>query len=554
MKYLYLSLLCFICTPAFAQVVFNNYDISTGADSSTPVQFVNCNNNMYFFANTPAYGTELWMIDKNGNTQMLADINPGASSSDPLIIGEVNGKLIFIATDTAHGTELWITDGTTSGTKLLIDIYPGNKSGARSSMKNIFDNKIQNSVNGKLYFVGQTAANGSELWATDGTNTGTYLVADIQPGPGSSFPSDINTVNGKVFFWANDGIHEYEPWISDGTQAGTSLLKDINPTSGSNFVRFSTTANGLCYFWARADHTQTGIGPWVTDGTTAGTIPLKNSKNGSGSFISNFVAYKNKVYYYNHCDTGIAAQLWETDGTYNGTHVFSNAAPNTYHHCSRNFLVFKDKLYFTGGLYKKDTFSSCELWVTDGTDAGTGLVKDLNGNDNSTPVCLTQLGNYLYFIAEDSGYVKLYRTDGTTSGTQMLAPYNATNKNAFDWGYILSLHTYNNKIWTSAAFTNTGVELWSVEDVFPQHIQANTNNTADVRIYPNPAHNSVTIKVTTAYTTGSVTLTDATGRVVKSQKLSSNLETISIYGIAPGMYMADVWLDDRRNTQTLIIQ
>lgn len=553
MKYLYLSLLFFLCTPAFAQVVFENFDISPGADSSSPWQLTNYNGNMLFAASTPIYGAELWMMDKNGKAQMLTDINQGSGSSNPEMLGEVNGKLIFIATDTAHGTELWITDGTISGTKLLKDIYPGNKSGVGNGQV-YFYTKFNNSLNGKIYFAAETAANGNELWATDGTDTGTHLVADIHPGPGSSNPQYINSFNGKVIFWASDVAYNYEPWISDGTQAGTMLLKDINPSDGSYYYYPSIVSNGLYYFWAQSGNSSADVAVWVTDGTTAGTQALKNGRNGSGAHISRFVEYKNKVYYWNHSDTGLAAQLWVTDGTNAGTHVFSNAAPNMYNHCNRDFLVFKDKLYFTGGLYRQDTFSGCELWVTDGTDAGTMLVADLGGKYSSTPSYLASLGDYIYFIAQDSDYIKLYRTDGTTAGTHATAPASTTHNNAFDWGYDHTLHLYNNKLWTKANFTNTGMELWSIEDMFPQGIYTNTGNNTNITLYPNPAHHNFTIKTTTAFKEGSVTLTDVTGRIVKSQKLSTNLETISVDGIAPSIYMADIWLDDKRTTQKLLVE
>ena len=554
MKYLYLFLLAVIQTPLFAQVAFKNFDIYPGVGSSSPNRLINYKGNMYFVATTSVYGTELWTIDKNDNAQILADINPGYNSSNPEVIGEVNGKLIFIATDTTHGDELWITDGTTTGTKLLKDIYPGKKSGAIFGQTNIFNINIKSALNGKLYFVAETAAYGRELWATDGTDTGTYLVADIQPGPGSSSPFDINIINGKVFFWANDGTHYYEPWVSDGTQAGTMLLKDINPTAGGFYYNATIVSNGLLYFWAQSGYTSSDVAVWVTDGTTAGTQALKNGRNGSGTHISKFVAYKNKVYYWNHSDTGLAGQLWVTDGTNAGTHVFSNAAPNMYMHCSKEFLVFKDKLYFTGGLYRQDTFSSCELWVTDGTDAGTKLVIDLDRNNGSTPSYLTSLGDYIYFLAEDTGYVNLYRTDGTATGTQLLAPYNATNKNAFDWGFSLPLHAYNNKIWMNAAFTNTGIELWSVEDLFPQGIKTSMGNQINTTLYPNPAHNNFTIKTTTTFKAGNITLTDVTGRIIKTEKLYHNEQSISLQGIAPGMYIADVWLDDKRYTTRLTVE
>ncbi|HLO70326.1 MAG TPA: T9SS type A sorting domain-containing protein [Flavipsychrobacter sp.] len=547
MKYLYLFLLALIQTPLFAQVVFKNYDISPGADSSTPGAYTNCNGKMYFIAKTQAYGYELWAIDSSGNTQMLTN-NITKQYDAPQILGELNGKLVFTAFDTTHGNELWISDGTPANTKLLKDIYPGKESGIDNGTYGCL-------LNGKIYFSAATAANGNELWATDGTDTGTHLIADIHPGAGNANPVDYNTINGKIFFWANDGTHYHEPWVSDGTQAGTMLLKDINPTGGGFYYNASIVSNGLLYFWAQSSHSSSDVEVWVTDGTTAGTIVLENRASHGGAYISKFVAYKNKVYYWNHSDTGLAAQLWVTDGTNAGTHVFSNAAPNTYMHCSRDFLVFKDKLYFTGGLYRTDTMSWCELWVTDGTDAGTKLVADLGGKYSSTPSCLTSLGDYIYFIAQDSDYVKLYQTDGTTAGTRAIAPYNATNQNALDWDYVAPLHLYNNKLWMRAAFTNTGMELWSIEDMFPQGINTTTNNsTALITLYPNPAHHNFTLNASTAFKAGSITLTDVTGRVVMTGKLYNNEQTISLQGIAPGIYMADVWLDDKRSTQKLVIE
>ena len=61
------------------------------------------------------------------------DIGSGGNCY-PSSLTACNGKLFFAADDGTHGKELWMTDGTTTGTKMLADIYPG---AASSSPTNI---------------------------------------------------------------------------------------------------------------------------------------------------------------------------------------------------------------------------------------------------------------------------------------------------------------------------------------------------------------------------------------------------------------------------------
>src|SRR5262245_14321839 len=66
-----------------------------------------------------------------------------------------------------------------------------------------------------------------------------FLVRDIHPGPGGSFPGSVNTrfgaarflvdLNGTLLFRADDGVTGTELWRTDGTEAGTVLVKDIVP-------------------------------------------------------------------------------------------------------------------------------------------------------------------------------------------------------------------------------------------------------------------------------------------------------------------------------------
>ncbi len=73
-----------------------------------------------------------------------------------------------------------------------------------------------------------------------------------------------------------------------------------------------------------------------------------------------------------------------------------------------------------------NTATSSELWKSNGTAAGTTLVKDIYpGPDSSEPSELTAVGNTLFFAAYNtsSGY-ELWKSDGTVAGTTLVKDIN----------------------------------------------------------------------------------------------------------------------------------
>ncbi len=67
-----------------------------------------------------------------------------------------------------------------------------------------------------------------------------------------------------------------------------------------------------------------------------------------------------------------------------------------------------------------------ELWKTDGTAAGTVLVKDIHPTDSSVPQSLEALGALLFFSADDGAAGReLWRSDGSGSGTVRVADLGA---------------------------------------------------------------------------------------------------------------------------------
>ena len=66
----------------------------------------------------------------------------------------------------------------------------------------------------KAFFAASDATHGEELWVTDGTKQGTYMVKDIWPGSSGSNVNYLTRFNDKVVFVADDGENGMELWIS----------------------------------------------------------------------------------------------------------------------------------------------------------------------------------------------------------------------------------------------------------------------------------------------------------------------------------------------------
>ncbi len=226
-------------------------DIKSGLDSSNPNSLTDINGTLFFSADDGSSGRELWKSDgTEAGTVLIKDINPGSGSSiastfnpeeNPVQLTDVNGTAYFLADDGTNGTELWKSDGTESGTVLVEDITPGS-AGTEA------DNLIN--VNGSLFFTVNDASNGVELWKSDGTAEGTGLVKDINPGANSSNPENFKVFEDTLYFTADDGSNGVELWKSDGTADGTILVGDINPGSASSNPEALTVVDGELYFSA----------------------------------------------------------------------------------------------------------------------------------------------------------------------------------------------------------------------------------------------------------------------------------------------------------------
>jgi ELWxxDGT repeat protein len=195
-----------------------------------------------------------------------------------------------------------------------------------------------------------------------------FLVKDINTttnNPASDFWPTFGQANGLLYFSIDDGIHGREVWRSDGTGAGTFLLGDFCPgiCDGGFFVHF-TTLGGEIYFFTNSSDLR------KSDGSPAGTVPVP-----LGLLVSDVAAVNGELILSASTPTGVGPELWASDGTAAGTVGLAEIFPGP----QGSFPVFLGKaggnLFFAA----TDPTHGRELWKTDGSAAGTGLVKDLDG-------------------------------------------------------------------------------------------------------------------------------------------------------------------------------
>ena len=310
----------------------------------------------------------------------------------------LNGKYIFAGSTAAEGSEIFITDGTSGGTQIIKDIVPGAASSTSAS-------NGMTLLNGYVYFIAATVAEGSELWRTDGTPGNTNMVADIVPGPtGSNDPGKYNlTSTGTYLLFNVKTVAEgNELWRSDGTIGNAQLLKDIvNGPASSNPTSFYPFSNNILFSVTAADGIHGEI--WRTDGTAAGTILLKDNLNAptlgpiSLPFIAAFHVFNGRAYFI--VDDGVhASGIWSTDGidaTATHTSFLQDegiTGPNSF----VSSVLIVDAFNLPGKFIfpVTDGISRFEFWESDGsTAAGTKLFMSFPANaNNNIPFIFVNIG------------------------------------------------------------------------------------------------------------------------------------------------------------------
>ena len=260
-------------------------------------------------------------------------------------------------------------------------------------------------------FSGATPTTGYEPWIYDLTAATASPLGDLVSGPDwgiGSVPASYVRFGIGAFFSGRTEDGGQELWFTDGTAAGTHLVRDIAPGPRNSIPEhFAVSQSGLAYFAATTYETGTEL--WITDGTTSGTRLLVDLRVGAAN---------TSPYNLQSFDDGVIFQTRELGGVW----YASSAGAVQLSEPGGGFgyadvVVTDDSIFFNRPLRNR-----AELWLSDGTTAGTRLVF---GDEN--PFGISDVRNpavasgRCFFTAETiSGYSRLYVTDGTVQGTKPL--------------------------------------------------------------------------------------------------------------------------------------
>ncbi|QOW11658.1 T9SS type A sorting domain-containing protein [Kaistella flava (ex Peng et al. 2021)] len=277
---------------------------------------------------------------------------------------------------------------------------------------------------------------------------------NVQNFSASSSPRFLIENNGDLLFSASRSkeFGGNELYSLNTTTDKSKVIKSFvaqNFTSiKSNLVKF----NGKIYFIA-TNYNELNNQLWESDGTAEGTKLVKHLYNSSSSYSTIEIKVSAEKMF-----LIIDYKLWSSDGTDVGT----LAIGDTFY--GSEYYILDGKLFYWQNNYDADT-----LMVSDGTVMGTKPFKifQKTSTENYSNFKMVKVGSNLYFVARSNNAVGLWKTDGTIDGTVFLNTVNALTLNGVLFNDELFFYTKDNKLWKSGG---TAQNTILVKDI-PQTIE-----------------------------------------------------------------------------------
>jgi ELWxxDGT repeat protein len=270
-------------------------------------------------------------------------------------------------------------------------------------------------------------------------------------------------------------------YVAAATPAVSGINPTSGPTAGGNTVIIQGTAllgaTGVTFdtlpatsFTVLSDSYILAVAPTHTSGsghvqvttiinTSTATSADLYTWNGGGNGPMMLAANPgpatnvNGTLFFVASPTGSGDALWKSDGTVAGTTVVKNIFP-TGRANPTELTNLDGTLFFAAD----DGVHGRELWKSDGTSQGTVLVEDINpGSGGSSPHNLTVVRDTLFFVADDGTHgPELWKSNGTAAGTVLVKDINPGSSGSSPG----SLTSVNGTLFFVANDGTHGPQLW----------------------------------------------------------------------------------------------
>jgi len=348
-NYNFLLFTTLISLAGFAQIE-QVLDINDGEGNSSPNNLFVFNGALFFGAddssgvNSPGsadLGRELWTTDgTTAGTSLVIDLRTGDDSSSPGNFFEYNDTMYFSA-NSGGGNVLFSSDGTTAGTTATGDGFVFNPT-PLDGLVYFVDTTTGNSLNefngttatlvggsgpeslvgavmigyqSKIFcYMGETTDEptiGRELYAYDPATDGFTLIKDITGYDGNSGISNFTILGTDLYFEALGVL-----WKTDGTDAGTIAVVAAD-TAGIGGVNNLYAWNDKLFFEGDdgSNDQLWSYDPVLDTVTNISNITGSIETGGNNHDPSDFAPLGDFLYYAGEISDNTSQYLFRTDGT-----------------------------------------------------------------------------------------------------------------------------------------------------------------------------------------------------------------------------------------------
>lgn len=399
---------------------------------------------------------------------MVHDINVSISvrGSDPRYVGSTATQTFFAATDEHGRRHIWRTDGTSAGTvrvatpptfnQFTPGVVVGNRlffslrnlvgsgssdwvlwvsDGTESGTRQLVENATAVAATLSFALIERTPKGSSttaELWRSDGTPAGTFVVAPqfskiIQGFVALGDEIYLNTTHQAV-----PGHVAHEIWVSDGSAAGTGSVFQLDTVmfGAGAWGKLAVTNDAVYFRYTPPFDSGHNPGVWRIDAATHAWSGIRMVRYEA---VESLASTPTQIFFTTYsAEHGRA--VWSSDGAALPVLVYQGAT---------------SALRSVGSRALFNTDDDDGVWSSDGTLAGTQRLADFSGYVSDSPTLFLSRGN------------ELWATDATPSGTRHLFTLqNETIAEALQANDRVYLATMQNRL-ISASVSTQATEVLS---------------------------------------------------------------------------------------------